>query len=456
MTIGLPALKRLSQSVGVLLIARVSGALATMVTLYLLTQALLPAQVGVVVAAQATGAIGALLSTLNIEGGAIRFVPQWQRTDPQKLWGFLRTLLGTFALVGLPVMAATAAYVLTTTAQDGLVVPVGAWILMALIVPAAAAHRALCNITLGLGAPQKSGICSLALPPLLYALGIGLLAAGNMLTIVHALAVLLSSILVSSGVLLSWTQGQWPAAPTSSPRPPAADKATWRRTGLVLMLTAFLINELPAFVTLLASLTLAPAMIAVFAIMLRFSFLARMVTTAFVMAMSPQVSSHVGAGEMDPAQRLARLCVVLNSGAALLVSGTLMAVAPHLLALFGETYTQGVTAFRLLLVVPLLTAICGPSLMILTAAGANRAILKTTIGALGLLVLTTVIGGRLGGMEGVALGVVITHGLWDIALYRAARATTGIRAWLLPALGDVIASRQTPSSKTPADQTPPD
>ena len=77
--------------------------MCTVLALFILTNTLPPAEVGLIVAAQAAGTIGALFVTLNQEGGAIRYLPQWRRETPHLVNPFLGMLGRPAQMPVLPV-----------------------------------------------------------------------------------------------------------------------------------------------------------------------------------------------------------------------------------------------------------------------------------------------------------------------------------------------------------------
>ena len=310
-------------------------------------------------------------------------------------------------------------------------------VLMAFMVPAAAALRVGVAVAHGFGAVATSGIYGMGVRPLLFMALLAALWGTSTLTLSTGLAAAVLAFALSALGVWLVVRKQVPGVDSESASTATSEQeAEWRRTGLILMLTVLFVDEFPATITLLAGLVLSSADLALLAIALRFAFLLRMATTALVMSIGPALSGTLGAGDENTANTLLRQSVRVNAALGLAGAALLWIFAEPLLSVFGQDYEKAANALRLLTLLPLTSAFFGPSLLVLTIVGAQKAILRVTIIGLCALGIGVLVGGFLGGLEGVSLGVVAAFFLWEAGLFRAVRREARLTPWLPRALAD--------------------
>ena len=418
--------------------ARLGGAAANVAAVLLLARAMPPGEVGTVLAGLAASQLGALAGTGGREALAIRVLPQCLGSDEAAARAYLRGLVRRLAWQG-PLAGAGAGAVLMATAGAGLAE--AALVLLATML--LAALKAGVQSVQAAGAVARGGARLSLVRPLVF---LGLLAG---LDAVGALAAApaLGAAAFSSLLALSSLAPHLARLPLG--RGPETASPGWGAEARRLLLTMLLLGEAGSLVLLAAGLTLGEAALASFGVALRYAALVQLGTSAMVAAIGPKLSHAWGQGDLPEALRLGRLVprvsVPLVGGGVLLV----WVLAEPLMGVFGSAYREDAWALRLLVLMPLVTSLFGPSLLVLTAAGragqAARAALPATLG----LGAGAALGG-LWGASGAAAGAVLAHPLWEAGL--ALRLARGEGLVLAPGpLGALLQrTRRTRTGSPPA------
>jgi O-antigen/teichoic acid export membrane protein len=421
-----PIWLRTAQTAGIIVGSRLGGALATVVTLLLLARTLEPEGLGIYVAVQAVATVASLLAAFNLESAALRYLPKWRTTHQGHVRAFARHTVRTLS-AGLPLAIVMAAIYLAiaSTTDPGVLALAG------LVTALAAISRIAGKFAYAMGKVAASALTLTLLRPGVLAVIIGVLMLSGHLDLTAAL---LASA-VSFGVTALWQLWQVRDLWRAQGEMPTADPA-WRRTGMALLPAGLLIDEFPNLVTLIGALVLDEAELALLAVALRFVLLLRMATKSVILAAGPDLSALAGNGKTRAAQRLGRRLTLLAASIAMAGGFVLFLAAGPLLAVFGPEFTDAKTTLRVLLLVPLITGLFGPSLILLTASGSNRSLFRTSVAGTLFIIVGIGLGG-LGGLVGAAIGLVIGTLVWEVALYRAVRREAGVNVWLPAGLGEV-------------------
>lgn len=416
------ALSRVGADAALVLGARLLGAAANVAVVLILSRALPASEVGVVLTALACALLGELAVGLGREGVAIQVLPQ---ARPGVARAYLASLAGLARRTApLAALGAGLACWLLTRDEAG-------WLpalTTAALVPLGAFVRIASRLVHATGRIAESAALFTLARPLLLAVGVATLGGVGALSAGAAVGAAVLAAALTAGVQawrarLALKRLGSPDA-TVGPGDPA-----WARSGRSLFLTSLLLGDLPGLVTVVAAVRLGEAEVAVLGVALRFAALLTLGSGALIAALGPRVSGAWGRGERAAAVRLGR--AIPRVAVPVVGAGVLTAwlAAPLLLGLFGEAYRAGAPALRLLVLMPLLTACVGPSLLMLTAAGRAERAGAPALAAAGAVCLGTLVGAGWG-VTGAAVGVVLGHALWEVTLARRLWRSARVSLWL--------------------------
>ena len=407
---------RVGVDAAAVLAARVAGAAANVAAVLILSRHLPQAEVGGVLTALACALVADLLASLGREGIAIQVLPQ---AAPPRASAYIRStarlMRRTVPLAALG--AALAVWMLT--GQGALALLAG------LIVPPAAFLRVASRMVHATGRIAESAVLFTLARPAVFAVLLAGLAATGRLGAQGALGAALAAAVLAAAIQL--LRARRPLAVRAAA--PDLEDLGWRRSGLSLLLTSLLLGDLGALVTVIAATLLSADEVAVLGVSLRIAALLTLGSGALIAALGPKVSRAWGRGERAAALRLARAIPRVALPLVALGVLALWAAAPFVLSLFGEDYARHAWTLRLLVLMPLLTAAMGPTLLVLVAAGRAQAAGAVAARALPLVALGTLAGSAFGPV-GAAAGVVAGHAAWEVTLARALGRAEGASLWL--------------------------
>lgn len=423
----------IGQTIGIVLLARGGGAIAVVAVLILLSRVLPPSSVGIVLAAQAAAVLLAALATCNLEGVAIRLLPQRHQTAGV-VRQFANATLKTAAL-GAPLAAIGAAGFFRLTSHHlGLTGP--DYFAIALMVAMAAVQRNAGQWATGFGAVGTSAIWGLLLRPLLFFFVLLLYGLVETITLSAALwASTLTYGLAAIGPMWIVRRHIRESAPSEREANQTSPDQRWHREGLILVLSMVFLDRFPDVVTLLAGSLLPEADVARLAIALRFALILRMGMMAFSMALAPRVSAAIGTKDDARALRLVDGITLSMSAAGIAVAAVLIAAAPVLLSVFGPAYPDAAPLLRALVTAMVVPALLGPSLMVLVTQDRTQAGVRATLIGLAILVPGSIFGAVFGGVSGFACGIIAGQLAWAFSLAKAVRQSTGWDLRLPAAIG---------------------
>lgn len=401
--------------------SRGGGAVAGVLALILMTRSLSAGDVGVVVTVQSAAVLFGLLVTLNLDAAALRALPGAEEKAPGTTAAFMKLARRT-VMVWLPIATvAAAAWFFFRMGLHG-----WALLIAVLTVPAAAALRFAALSARGMGEVLLSSFVYLSLRAMLFALGLGLIVIFLTPSLSFALMALFAGFTLAALLQFGWLLR---ALPKGHPLNEHADLASWRHTGLVLMVT-FLISEgYPNTVLLLSAAVLSDAEIARLAVVLRVALMIGMIPAAVNMALGPKMARHLNLGEMDAASQMARRITRLSTLAVIVSSGLAILLATPLLSIFGTEYAGDGLLLIILLAIPLSSALTGAALLALTVQGANSLILKLSAANIGFLALVIFAASPFG-YTAIVIALAVADILWKGSLYVAARRVSPLKPWL--------------------------
>lgn len=403
--------------------SRLTGAAAAFAVVVLLTRGLDQAEVGIVLTALAAAVLGEVAATMGRDAVAVQVVPQALAAgDRARASAFARSL-GRQVAWGAP-LAGTLAGLSLWPLTEGAASP-AAMALTAGVVVGMTGLRVLARLVMAAGGIALGAVPLFVVRPALWLALVAWLLRADALSVETTLGAAAAAALVTAllqAVIGARRLGFVRAVPT-------APDADWARSGRQLILPGLMIGELPTLVTLCASALLAAPQVAVLGVTLRIAGLVALGTRSLVAALGPRLSAAWAASGPAEAQRVGRAVPLLAAPATLAVVALVWALAPPMLDLFGEGYREGAWSLRVLVLMPLVTACAGPSLLVLTAAGRAAEGGRAAWPAVAALVAASLIGSFYGTL-GVALGVVAATALWEALLIVRLERAARVSLWL--------------------------
>lgn len=415
---------------------RFSGAVVNFLFTLVLVRFLPKEQVGFTLATMSMVQIAALGVTLNIENGAVRhLVRAHTHGRLGEASGFMHHALSIVARVSFVIIPVFVGWSMFVHFSGGTAIrtEIIAVILAALAIPI----LGLLRIGAASGHALGRIISSLLPTALIQPLSLVTLTAvaGIVMTDLSVGRVMLfyflsmMAALLLQGLLIGRTFA------FMSETPERDNKGDWVRTGVYLSVNYLLLTYAANVAVVVGALVLDDAAIAMLAIAFRFVVLLRMGVMAINAAIGPAVSRGIAAGEMGRVARRLRMAAHLKFWPTLAGITVVWLLAPWLIPLaFGADYQLAAEALRWLAVIPLMSAIFGPSLMILNISGHQARIVPVSLICLALLVVAVPTLASLFGAVGAAMAAVLALGSWEAALYALVRQKTPLR----PAIFDTL------------------
>lgn len=352
--------------------------------------------------------LAAMIVTLNVDAGAIRFMVDYRsRCETDKLAGFVRfniwilfaMSVGVSALVGLCV--ATGFVDLQREMDQVMVIGLLGAFAPAYVKILTAQTTAL-NAVVRAALPSSLGypICLCILLGIYVASGLAISASGLMLMTVAAfgLTAALQYILIHRE--LDLIRGH---------KARLTDWREWLQTGLFLTPQVALNNNLKQIVTAAAGLALVATQIAELALALSVIALLHFATKAVDIAFSPSLSRAIQTGDdKDALHQLRRVSAIKFIG--FVVGAVLLyLLIGWFLALFGEEYRSARIPALILLLLPATEVVFGPTGLVLNVTANNTALFWSTLVGSAVLIGATIAGGILAGTTGAALGCGLSY-----------------------------------------------
>ena len=415
---------------GLMILARVGGALAGMAFTLLLARTLGVVGTGQVSVAIALAMVLALACTLNLEAGAVRFMVQdIARGHWPGVAGYVRFSRRSVLAISIVVTAiATGTLWLAGYGTDShlylavLAAPVLGWM------------RLGAGIAQGFSRPVLSVLPRTLLRPVFMLIAVGgWLLAGLPLDPWTATALFLAATVITLLAqdrllrpdlrILTGHQGDM--------TPDTSQNREWVRIGLTLGLNVLFI-EYSIYVTVLcAALVLPAAETARLDVLLKLIALLRFGLIAINQYYMPAMSRALGQDDRPALERLIAASGALRLLLCAVGAIGLLLFGRAILGLFGPEYAVDQPLLLALLLEASLIAVLGPGSNVLGLSRQPQRMLPILLGSLATLCLGTLILGHAFGLAGVISVVILMRAVWQGGTAMQAHAVTGVDTTVL-------------------------
>ncbi len=419
------SLSRMLAGPGLMVLARVGGALAGMLFTMMLTRSMGAAGTGQVSVAISLGMVLALACTVNIENGAVRFMVQDMGTgNLAGVAGYIR--FSRSFIMKISVAVTVLSLLALLVARYPLTSPLYLAVLSA---PILGWMRLGAGIAQGFSRPVLSVLPRTLLRPLfmVFAVGGWLLIVGTPTPWTATLLFLITTILVLMAQdwllkpdMTQLAQGLGDTAPDTS------DQRNWVRIGLTLGLNVLFIEYSIYLTVLLAALVLPAAETARLDVLLKLIALVRFGLISINQYFMPRMSRAMGNNNQPALERLIaisgmmRLAVTVVGGVGFILFGRFV------LGLFGHEFAGDQPYLLLLLLDTLLIALLGPGSNIVGLSKQPHRMLPILLASLITLTFGTLLLGYYFGLAGVIWVAIITRLVWLGGVAAQAHAITGV------------------------------
>jgi len=429
-----PELFTLIRSSGGLLLFRVVGMLCGLTFTILLARTMDQTAVGQVTAGFSLAMLLAMVTTLNIGAGELRFLVAYlAEKDIRRAAGFVSTgrriALFTSLLILLPVAGVFAAHRLgyPTVAPSHLLLSLIAavilgWLRLNSSLVHAHGHVLLARIPESLLRPAF----------MLISLAIGL-AMGSHFDSTDIMVLFVTN-LALVGLIQKITTQNIMSPLYNESMPDYSHIRDWVKVGIQVMIPLLFLQYSLDTIVVLSARVLSPAEVAILGIILRISGFILFAVSAVDMAVGPRLAHEIHTGNNIAANRLLALSGHLKFWPVLIGCGLLAFFGEWVLGIFGEKYQSGVDALRMLTAIPLILAFFGPTTLLVNILKLQAQSLIVFLISIVILALMLVYLGSLYRIEGVVLSMLVTWFFWNIVLYLIIRVKTGYEASMIGAI----------------------
>lgn len=410
-----------------LIVARVGSNVLALAWTLLLVRLLQPEAAGIALQAISAAQIASILMTLNVESGSVRvIVPARQDGRMEQASGFIR-FNRKLVLITLPVLA-TIALLAWWLGMPMPETPATA-AAMALAMVLVAMARLSARHATALGVMRKGLLPRLLTGPVVLTLGLGL-AYFAQIPLLPWHVVLLYALSEGITVLVQNWLLRGDFAFMQETRGNSKGWQEWTRLGLWLM-PGLIMNEYrKAILISTAGLVLTGAETSYFAVAFSIVNFINFGVVAVDVAFSPRIAKAMAAG-----QPMHRDKLLASSGAIKLAGLTLgvtlvLAIGNIALGWFGEEYHAARPALLIMLLIPAISVICGPSSVLLSSRGFGRSDFTGNLfGALSCVLAICGLGAMFG-VTGAAVGAVLSHLLSQILMTQLCRRNLSVNPTL--------------------------
>jgi O-antigen/teichoic acid export membrane protein len=375
----------------------------------------------------------ALLATLGFQTGILRFASAYRaREEWPLLRGVLRYVVRRVGLAGVLIGIITAGVILALRrhlspelARTFLVacalVPV-----LALLQVQGSVARAFGGVASAL-APQN--LLSRAI--VLAVIGIWGLLFSAMIEPSAAMAVMLLATAVALGCV-NWAV-RWLQPPQLADASPSYLAQEWRRVALPLLFMATVHVLLSRSDLLLLGVLTDTTSVGVYAVAARIADLVGFALTAVNVIFAPQIAALHARGDHAALQAAVTTTSWWVTLSALVIALPLFVMAEMVLSLFGAAFTSGTVVLRILLVGQIVNAAAGSVGWMLTMTGHERQAAAVLGVAAATQIAVNAVLISLFGLEGAAVGTMLTVIGWNLAMgvfvWRNLKIVPSILAW---------------------------
>jgi O-antigen/teichoic acid export membrane protein len=429
---------------------RVSGAVVTLLTQWLLVQWMGAAELGKYVFAFSIASVVGFASTLGLPAAAMRIIPQSLAKGENGLAaGFLRATVSIVLPVSLSLAVVTALLSLAVQASDPLTM-----IVAACLIPFLATLSGANEIGRSIYLVASTFVPTMLMRHVFLLIGLcGLYVLGVRLTATLTICVLL---VVVAGI--AWSQFTFirrEAAKVIGDSKPRYENKRWLAIALPLVIVFGFTGFFFEINIALAGAFLPSADLAVYNLSFQIANLIAFFMVAVGYQFGPHASRLLGEGNLIALQRLVSRTAHVRFIFALGAFTVLALVGPFVLSLFGEAFVEdGHTALLILAATQVVAGVAGPVAMLQGIIGMERAAIGISAIAMAVdIVLTPFLVSGLG-INGAALAVLVTMSLWHVLFVIAMLRTSPIDPTVLR-VGSALAGamRKRGSSSTGKTET---
>lgn len=432
---------RLALGPGLMILARIGGAVAGLVLTMLLTRSMGAAAAGEVATATALAMVLALFCSLNLEAGATRFMVQdIARGNFAAAAGYVRFGRVFVAVTGV---AVTGLSLLALWLWQGEIAPV--LLLAVLAAPLLGWQRFGAGLAMGLSRPILSVVPRTLLRPAIMAAlaGLWIVLVGTpdpTLVMGMLVATTLATIALQGWFLQGDLSGL--AARRGSALPDTTGWPGWVRIGLTLGLNVLFLEYSIYLTVLVAAAVLPSPEVAALDIALKIVALFRYALLALGQYYNPQMARAAAGPDRPGLERLIAVTgvmrlAVLAIGIALLLPG-----GPLLMGLFGAEFEAQSWLLWLLLLELAVIALFGPGTNLVGFSDRPHLLLPILFATLAVLVAGGLALGAAFGLAGLAWSVILSRLVWVAGGALAARAVFGVDATVLGLPAWLLARRR--------------
>jgi O-antigen/teichoic acid export membrane protein len=409
----------------VLIGARVCGSLLTLVYTLLLARLTTPDSLGIAMWCLSFALLGSVLVSMNVESGALRFlVRHLSDGDNARAAGFVR-FSRRLIVIAAPVVFAALLLIGWLRADTMDQAAFQAYVVALCIMPVIALTRLYARNAAALDAVLAGTLPVMLIRPLLFTLvlavvfGLGLTMSADVIMLLFLAASALTAFIQFR--LLRAKFGF-----TTGVKPDTGDWPVWFKTGLMLSPMLILTEFRKDLIITSAAFGMSSEAVAQLAIALALLNTLMFTLTAIDTSFSPKVSRAIHQGDVPRYTHLLSTSAAFKCATLLVLGISIWLFRDFILGLFGPVYVEARDTFFILFLMPLSTAIFGPTWIILNILGHRAEILRASLIGITTMVVATPMGGAFFGLEGAALGASGGWILFQVLLFIRCRKVAGI------------------------------
>lgn len=423
----------------VIVAARVTGSVLTLVYTLLLVRVTTPDELGLAMTVMSASFLMSIIMSLNVESGSIRFLVKYLHGgEMAKAAGFVTICWQVVATVGPLLLLG---FFGLKQLQGGMEGGATVWLIMLLVSPLMALTRIDARHANALDAVLQGTLPRQLVRPFLFTLAVGtafLLDARLSATVVMVLFLCTTAPVTLIQFLLLRRH----LAFATKVRRDISDWREWLSTGIMLA-PMLIVNEFTRDVLITsAAFGLAAEAVALFGISLALLNLLNFAVSAVDMAFGARIARALVDRSAPRYQRLFAAGAALKGAAVIGGAVIVWFLRDPVLGLFGPHYLQARDAFFILLAAPIANALTGPTILVLNVLGHRRELLAACLVGLAVMVVATPLAGSLGGVNGAAIGAASGFVLLQILLYVSCRVSAGIDPSMFAVAANLLASRR--------------
>ena len=398
---------RLLRQSGVIVLARVGGAVCALGFTMVLSRVMGPEGMGQVSAAMALAMLLSLACTTNIEAGGVRFmISDIASGQLGRVRGFFR-FASRYVWAGSALVVAVILPFVWLTDRG---LPVCLGVIAAGLL---ARLRLGTGFAMGLSRPVLASVPGSLLRPLVFCMAVLIwVGVAGTITPTTAMALFLATLVPVVALQSVLIRRAMVSVVPTDVVPDTAPRRDWLRVGLTMGLSVMVVEYSIHIAVLVASAVIGPGELALLDVSLKLMVLLKFGVVAVTQVFQPQLSRAMAVGDREGVARClatsGALRTVVVIGAVMIAVGA----GPHVLGLFGPEFAAAYPILLLLLLDPVATVVLGPAANVISFSDRPQALLPALVPALVGLVAGTLLCGTFLGVWGVALAYVLARLVW--------------------------------------------